>query len=689
MNKGYILNLTSIFHAGNFIYYFLPGMAAGRILLFHRLAQTPLPGNGPDEAYLQQLFTEWNNHFQALRLNPYEKADKMTVSVLLDLKPWSYGGFGELSRFPFVKIHLLKEVFDKFFTSAESDDIVFRYFILKRRGEPADEYAAFIDQCKGILPYQHPTGIPLNTGKYIPPWCIFGELPFQKGAMAVIEALHRCAQERIPHEARNFFKEKIQDLAKNLLQIPPGTQEELPSRVREFFRQFSSSHYLREERKDMVLYYGVDTDNAPDAIAGWEGLAALLTESYASFGNYLQQLYDTSPLWEVERVVLNPHEASTYLQRFRSLARQARNELESLRTEAVPVRLTNLVEPVNPATQIHVDEEKLNAFEEWIKEKEIPLFSSTEFMEHCRKKFQHPPFHLLDEAVKGDPDLLLRAYDGQGDYGQASETVELTPAQMEEMLQKLKAEERRAKVNPGASLQAYKRQLKEYKKKLPGLASTCLERTRKLLPGDMLWSIPLIFTVPFFVTVWPLFFPHSFKGAVTASFIFFTFMLIMSFLMIRIPHKELLGAYNELKKANAMVVKALREYIDKLKRTAATIRQNSIRKINIRTLEEKLKERQTLIEQAVVYYEFYARLSEEMEKNGHTYEGKPEMVAPIPYGYPPYRDSRLLLPRPVAKMKIALNDNEALELIRLVENPEVLTGIIDTVHLNPIPNSCQ
>ena len=89
MSSGYILNLTTCFNAENFMYYFLPGISSGKILLFDKLTRNQLSNH--ENKQLGDINRKLNYLKEDLELSRllhnYSISD-IKINIVLDFKKW-------------------------------------------------------------------------------------------------------------------------------------------------------------------------------------------------------------------------------------------------------------------------------------------------------------------------------------------------------------------------------------------------------------------------------------------------------------------------------------------------------------------------------------------------------------------------------------------------------------------------
>jgi len=686
-NVSYILNLSEQFNAGNYLYYFLPGIAGGKILLFDELTKNQFPAdNTTQEKELIKRIRKLKNHWQFYQLNPDNPLHNLKINIVIDSALWHFTGFGEYSRFPYVKLYVIKKYFEQFFSKQELPYIQFQFFVLKNENNDVEEFIAYIDEKKGFLrsensvdlgtidtnllnwpaytDVQHLIEKNYNTTGKINDDMINDELKnvFEKDISEVARIIESKMKSRENAERyQRFIKNRMQSLirlfAKEIVKIQDLNNTEKKKRIiTKFFKTFSSVNYLRKN-KDILLRFSIDNRSVKSKIYAFEALTALLVESVDFFGqdshvDFLSGGGTGQLIFDVTGVEFDEEIKKELFEDYLLFSRE-KESAEKLYAEKRSVKHFELNDEINPKEHLKVDENKIQKFihVNYI-DKEIPYFYSKQAIKNFKAKLEDNSIDELEKHIQLQLEKINTSHLLEGDYGVATSTHNLTYKEIEFQLQELKDQEKNDRLLSEVDYQKYRQEKNAYKKEITNLNQTFID-SLGLLPhaGKTLLFIGLgVFVLFLFFA--PLYHFDYWKKALIYSGIFLAFLLLGALLFLNVLRGQIKNKLKDIFARNTQLVKAFNHYVTTLKELAGHIRESTVRRMNIKALEKVFKIFKTEENQIKIYRKFYSNIVTQLKRNGYDIQETQKVIPEPDYRLPPYLDYRIKKEREMKKFVI-------------------------------------
>lgn len=122
---NYLINLSGDYNAGNILPIYLHHTAAGQLLLFDEITEHSLDEQ-KQEVEILLKFKKVKNHFENQRLSILTTETSLTIGIIFGFELWEFTQFGQLSRFPVMKVRYLQKIIYKLFNKYNPD---IQYFI--------------------------------------------------------------------------------------------------------------------------------------------------------------------------------------------------------------------------------------------------------------------------------------------------------------------------------------------------------------------------------------------------------------------------------------------------------------------------------------------------------------------------------------------------------------------------------
>jgi len=688
---SYMLNLSTRYNAGNYLYYFLPGIAAGKILLFDELTKRQFTADqNSQEHELTERIRRLKDHWQFYRLDPESRKFDLKINIIIDNAEWPFTGFGTYSRFPYVKLYTIRKLFEQFFRKDQLNTMRFQYFVLKNRYADTDRFIAYIDENEGFFPGRHVVELgdidadilhwpdyerirPLVEKTYdltgiIADAPLEGALrdtfssDIEQIAGIIIDAM-RSGQDSEKYlrflEGRKAYLKKLftENITTNKEVNLKDRKEQL---IRKFFKTFSSVSYLRPG-KDMLIRMPLDISSAASRIRSFEDLTAMLVESVDFFrqedhieflsGGAKKQVFEIKEI-EYDEAIKNDL--------FGDYVMFKEQNLPDLREQKRDVKFYKFNDEIDPSEFLKIDKMKLDAFiHAGYADKDVGWFYSEKAVENFRKKLESNSLDEMEDDIRMKLDKLNLAYLLEGDYGIGTGTRHQNYTEIQHSLDELKTEQEKEKVVSRVDYEAYQESKRQYKERIPGLHRAFLDAF-KLLPtlGATFFSVVALILL-FYLLIAPLYrFEYWNKSWPTVGL--FALILILGVAgILYFLRGRILSFFDEIIAENKKLVGAFDQYVESLKELARRVRQSTLRRLNIKVLETELEKIRKQEQQQIAYKEFYEGIVRQLKRNGYSIT-KPDKSPPPPaYHIPPERDPRITTEREIISFIIDRNGNQS------------------------------
>lgn len=651
MNVGYILNLSASFNANNFLYYFLPGISSGRILLFEKLtARTlTLQTNRQQEDILEKVRAV-KEDWDFKRLSTQEQTDKINIHIVLDQSDWKFANFGVYNTFAFVKLHMLKGIFNKVFTAEDLKGICFRYFILTEEENETEKIANFLDaqggwkgdkliasfarentstlswpdgdaiiqkinrlkipteslpteshitgtQQKELDTFLHDLLTELKSGFALQENSIF---PFYLG-------------EGLNHLKADFQVKirKVGDLSNPALILDV---------VKNFFKRFSSQYYLRS-RNDLLFYVNIHARNNQKKIQSYDKFSAFLTESIAFFAqnepiDFVNNVSDARKNQiQLEEIIIDDDARKILLEQYFTRRETCRERLKGGNADEVIVELVDLKTARFSVDEFKWNEDQIAFFQNinGLKDR-IPTFFTREKADEIEQILSQNTIQPLEDALRAKREqtnihLTERAYSDR-------QTLRMNSSEARMELERLRKEEASQNLSSVVDVDKYEKAKSEHKKTTALLYQRFLESLYLLPKKQETRYFYLISFVLIFLLISPLYTFKFWKYAFAFSIVFTLFIAIIGFVILGVTRSKILKNYNAIFLENVKLFQSLDEYRKSMEKLFGDVRMSSLRRKNIQALEAALFSVEEQKRKYSIHEDYYDKIIRQIESNG-------------------------------------------------------------------------
>ena len=657
------------------MYYFLPGIASGKILNFENLTEKQLPAN--DKNQLEEINSrawELKNHWDLYKLNPNNTNFSLKINIVLDSSLWLFTGYGDYSRLAFVKLDFIKATFSQLFTRQELDKISFQYFLIKNKNNDLEETISIIDEYDGILQNNHLVRLDeIDTASISWPTChdfesfvtkkynVAGKsvevapepallASFEKDVNAVISSIKAGMfnQENTP-EFNALIDAKLVNIKKVFLaeintNAALNNQDKKRAVIKEFFKTLSAAHYLRPI-KDFLFRFTIDLSNTPSKIKSYEQLTVFLVESIDYFGqedpiNFLT-CGGNKPSMKLDNMSFDDETKKLLFEKYQSFS-QVETNIEKAFTATKKLKYFNFNTEINPEAHYKLDEVKVNDFiYVAYLNKIIPPFYTKSFVTKAKNILASNSLDEIENFIEIQAERVSASLELDGDYGLSSNSKELTFKQVEQELKKLKDKERAAKLQSTVNEASYESVKETYLKEIIPLHKELINKLG-LLPA---FGMASLFFGILFVYSYLLFSPvYSFdywveSGVITSVFIVLLLAAALGvWFYLRSKIKQ---QYQSIRFKNQGLYNAFSLYVQSLKDLAVSVRSSTLRRKNIDELTKVYQAFKKEESQAATYTAFYTKIYTQLRDNGYHISTNQEVIKNPNYQKSPFFDYRI------------------------------------------------
>ncbi len=709
-NVSYILNLTRSFNADNFLYYFLPGISSGKILLFDILTKNSIPIQGQKkeiDSKLQQL----KDHWDIYNLNPNNRFGELKINVVLDLEEWDFLNCGVYSCLPGFKINYLKELLKSHFNVKNANKVIFQYFILCNEGSELEKLIQNIDLNKGKLSPTVGCSQPqfgwVNYTKTVEVLCKKFDIQGYNANDKVPENLKQSFEAQVAELSQkiakgfvcdkddafsSFLCKRTDELESNLFQniVYNKDLNDTGKKLRcvdNFFETFSSSYYLQKGKTaDMVFWFPLICGNVASSIHCYEALTAFLVESVDFFEQADPLGFITcgenNPLISIKNIEFNEEQTATLFGMYEQLSQNKEDTLSKDYDKKVEVKQFFFNKQLSPDDIFKLDLSKQNRFVtiDNLRSK-VPLFFSKNKEDAFIEEFKNNTIDDLEERIKIQSSRTADATELEGDYKLGETTEKYTLKEIEAKIEKLKDEESRISLESDVDLDSYNKIKDESEAKKRELITEFLKEFHSL---PKLTSV-LIFGAVFFVLFFAFFaslyqFPFWLKALGVAGIIT-AILLVTSLSVLLFLRSKVLGVVEKIKLENVSVFQAFETYVSSLRKIAIAIRESTLRRKNIFELERVRDLLKSQSQKHFLYANFYKEIVELLTKKSKKIVcPENHLIDSTDYSQHPYHDNRIanrqilvgtLTVQAGRAIKKYTNDREFRPILNVIEKIEI------------------
>ena len=661
-NIAYILNLTRSFNANNFLYYFLPGITSGKILIFDDLTKNPITEKD-EKIEIAIKLQRIKDHWDVYNLNPRNNFNELKINIVLDLKQWSFLDYGTYSSMPAIKINYLKDVLKSHFDA----NVTFQYFILHDTTLELEDKILNIDKNngrvkgnQGIFAWPNSDDIDalldkdFNTKNEIAEDSISENLKneFDKRIEDLVSKIKEGFDNKNNENFNRFLEGKLSELKvelnKTIVKNRDLNDNKKKKCVNEFFETFSSNSCLKKGKtNDMVFWFPLDTGNPTKFISHFETLSAFLVESVDFFGQSDPLKFITcggnNPLISITKIEFNKEETNNLFSKYHAFSQNKEEYAynEYVHNESIKQFFFN--KELNTDEIFKLDRTNQNHFITIDNlGRKIPLFFSKHKMSDFEECFKLNTIEDLEEVIKIQSSRTADVTDLGGDYKLGETTVDLSLKEIEAKIQELKDEEKDMSIMSDVDFDKYNSAKKKYLLKKAELISTFFTELNSLPKS----STVLGFLIASFVLAFAFFaylylFTFWFEALISAAVITATLSSIAIIFLFYFRNRVLV-VVEKIRLENLSIFDSFNDYVSSLKKIALEIRKSTLRRKNIYELEQTRDILNNNKKKRFVYFNFYRDIVEQLKKNGKEINANEELeVQEIDYSHPPYTDRRI------------------------------------------------
>ncbi|HTO16447.1 MAG TPA: hypothetical protein VLZ83_11790 [Edaphocola sp.] len=671
-NLGYILNFSTNYNANNYLYYFLPAISSGKILLFDQLTRKQLPtSKRHKEAVLKEKIIQLKNHWDLYRLNPKNKYENLRINIVLDYDSWDFTGFGKYAAFTFSKIYYLKKEFEKQFNDYDLSKIVFQYFVIKNKAEELEELIQFLDEknaindSKGQIEY----GQVKRDLIAWPLWdtiedCINEKFDIEGKRMeeSISEKEQvqiNSWQNKIEHlllsgfglETDNYFSDFLNgcinefktDIASRLLKIGDlNIMNNRKDQLLKLFKKCSSEYYLRKQ--DVLFRFTIDAQTNNSKIDSYESLTAFLAESIDFYDqenplNFLTNGSNNQTI-NITDIQFDEEKKSLLFGRYQSFYLQVKNNGELIKDNKRKVKQYKFNSEIDPKQFFEIDENQQADFltVKGLKHRYLHLFAKKNAFQ-IRKELEENTIKPLEDYIKTQGHLISQSYNLEGNLGLSESDENMNYREIEVALENMNHQEKGFEISSSTQSKKYESAVKKFNTAIGGLINDFMEEMKKIPdPRDMHVFFPLVLILVLLLSM-PLYtFIHWFE----AFFYSIVFILLISLTAVVIWYLEKMDVNSKFENIyleNVELLSRFQDQVNELSNISVNVRKSSLRRKNIKELQlakASLDEEQR---KYFLYSKFYEEIVNQIRMNGHNISDI-SMNMKADWSVPPIQDIR-------------------------------------------------
>ncbi|HOG04659.1 MAG TPA: hypothetical protein PK978_00270 [Paludibacter sp.] len=670
-NIAYILNLTESFNANNFLYYFLPGISSGKILLFDDLTKATIVACKKKEE-IETKLQALKDHWDLYRLNPKNSYDKLKVNVVLDLEEWSFLNCGIYSRLPALKIKYLKSILNSHFNA----NVIFQYFILCDAASALENEIKNIDINKGyaVKSVKKLTWAKVRTINSL----LNREFKIQQRDRSVI------ATENILGVLKQEFQQwvdqlvtKIKDefnivegsgfdifLGKKLNELRDEfsktiiTNEDLSIEKRKvcvnhFFEKLSLSYYLNKGiNSDLAFWYPLDKKDIASTIRCFEALSAVLVESVDFFGmadkflDFITSNGDKQVI-SIKNIKFNDKQTNHLFEMYKSFSQDKFNK-DDIYNKKESIKQFAFYKELSVKELFDLDRSKENHFITISNlKRKIPLFFSKDKVSFFQECFRDNNMDELEDRIKIQSSRTADVTNLNDGNKLAHNTIKLSLKEIEAEINKLKDEEKKTSIKSNVDLEKYDKAKGNYLSKKNELISEFFNKFNLLPKQPTVLGFLILFFTSLFLFLGSLYRFIYWVEARISSAIITTILCLTTIVILCYFQRKVLSIVEEIRLENIAIYNSFKSYVSSLKEIAVAIRESTLRRKNIHELEKTKESIDSEMQKQFAYSKFYKDIIYQLDKNGKMIKMVSEKhwkhwnEQGIDYLNPPYKDKRV------------------------------------------------
>jgi hypothetical protein len=664
-NIAYILNLTESFNANNFLYYFLPGISSGKLLLFDDLTKNPIVA-GRQKEEIDSKLQKLKDHWDLYKLNPTNVYKDLKINIVLDLEEWSFLNCGTYSRLPALKIKYLKDILNSHFNA----NVIFQYFILYDAASTLENDIKDIDINKGyaVKSVNELTWAKASTIDSL----LNKKFEINNNDKSVIATEN--ISENLKIEFGRWVDELVSEIRKNIVRGDEFEKlidkclselrkefsetivtnkdlnvEKRRSCVNHFFEKLSLSYYLdRGINRDLAFWFLLDKKDSASIIKHFDALSTVLVESVDFFGlsdKFLKFVTSdgSKQVISIVDIEFNENQANHLFGIYINFSKDDYDKNE-IYNKKVCVKQFSFHEELKVNEIFNLDRSKENYFKtiDNLKRK-IPLFFSEDKVTFFQDCFKENNINELEDSIKIQSSRTANVTDLSNENILTQKTIELSLKEIEAEIKKLKDEEKETSIKSNVNLEKYKEEKEDYLSKKSQIISVFFKKYSLLPKKTIISGFLILVFVLLFLFLGSLYRFTFWIEALISSAIIMTILCLTAFVILLYLRNKVLSLIDEIIGENTAVYNSFKSYVSSLKEIAVAIRESTLRRKNIHELEKTREDIENEMQKQFAYSNFYKNIVEQLKNNGitaTTSEGYCNKQS-IDYQNPPYKDKRV------------------------------------------------
>lgn len=711
---AYILNLSTCFNAGNYLYYFFPSIASGKIMQYRQLTKTQLPSNAEEKkAEINKRFNILKNDWHLYRLDPTKDSAKLQIHIILDYNEWSFMQCSPFNAFPFAKMYYIQSIIQQNFSKTEIDKIKFQYFLLEKQNQSEEKLIANYDKAKALLPHHNTATATyyLSTNDFqdfINKEYTTENTHLQANVNSELQALFdqdintlctRIGKKIVANATtettvlEKYLATQIQQLKANFASKIKThanlNQQELKENIcKQFTAKFSSNAFLRQHT-DLLFYIPIDDSNTKSQLQTYEQLVVLLVESIHTFGVGKEDAYHFWSLggenntFRLENIAFNEPNKNKLFALYNAFAEDSAVLRNQETEEKENVKQFQFSSQTSPESYYALDKNKQISFENVNElKKAIPFFYHRRKIEKLKEILKNNTFQPIEEKINTQSNEVSRNIDLNGnELPNSTESMNLKT--IEEKIKKLNEEEKNVKLvsEVDKAKNKFKDTKKQYNKERPILEKNFLQSIRLLPKLKSLAIVLLILLVLAFLLASPLYSFSFINDAITFASFTIILVLLASTVFWCFLRKKIVSHFTAMKTQNKALYKSFKYYVQQLMELAVDVRKSTLRRKNLKELKNARQNILNRSNQRKAYQEFYTNIVNQLKQNEYRIEKDETIeVQETDYKCSPYYDYRLQRKENIETLTIKYNNSE--KTYNATHNLSSTLNIVKSIELN-------
>jgi hypothetical protein len=700
MSSGYILNLTTCFNAENFMYYFLPGISSGKILLFDKLTRNQLSNH--ENKQLGDINRKLNYLKEDLELSRllhnYSISD-IKINIVLDFKKWKFSGFGEYSDCLFAKMHLLDQLFNKYFSNQDLKFISFQYFILYDQETEREKSVCVLDIINSFSDIKIPNSLHQNKSLIsFPTNFDIGSIPINLNNLISTDNIPSDKKTLInnwrdglienikskfiieDNDFHQLLKERIDELIADfdirIVLVQDFDIKKIEDIFQSFFKKFSSKSYLSDQ-KDLLFYYHINDKNAHDS---YDKLSAFLVETIDFFGqnepiDFINNSTTNNLVCNqniVDKIEIDFEARSSLFSHYKAYLSASEKHLLNT-TLSRRVNLYTLDSLNKNNEDFKLDAEKVEDFNSTnnLKSK-LPKFFSLEKVDEIKGLLDKNSILPLENHIKYKQETVSNNTSTNKEISSEKETLD--ESEMKEELKTLLTEEANSKLSSKVDLEKYETEKSLYQDKIKKLQEELIESLYLLPKISDIIRFYAISTILILLFSMPLYSFINWEEASIFSVIFFVVLAIGGSAKWSSSRKIIIDNQEAIKLENIGLHNSLDVYRKSLEQLSYDIKRSVFRRRNIDALNKAVASVNEEKRKASIHQSFFEDLMKQINDN-QINDNQIEVV--IDLSLSPELSFKKTFNRKVLKIKNGSSEKYHDELVHQL-------GVISCLEFNPI-----